>query len=111
MAGATPTVPRGAGPSGDASSSIGIQAVVRSRLFEVRRCYERGKMDEPELKGRVTVRIAIPPAGGVASALVESSSLGNSRVEGCIVDAVRAWPFPAPAGSTPLVISYPFNLR
>jgi hypothetical protein len=111
------TQPRGAGSSGDAQSpqssqsSNGIQAVVRSRLFEVRRCYERGKMDEPELKGRVTVRIAIPPSGGVASALVESSSLGNSRVEGCIVDAVRGWPFPAPAGTTPLVISYPFNLH
>jgi len=107
----TPAVPRGADPGGEAPSSSRIQAVVRSRLFEVRRCYERGKMDEPELKGRVTVRIAIPPSGGVASALVESSSLGNSRVEGCIVDAVRGWPFPPPAGSTPLVISYPFNLR
>jgi serine/threonine-protein kinase len=110
-AGPAPTVPRGAGPGGTSPSSGNIQAVVRSRLFEVRRCYERGKMDEPELKGRVTVRIVVPPSGGVASALVESSSLGNSRVEGCIVDAVRAWPFPAPAGSSPLVISYPFNLR
>lgn len=98
-------------PPRTGSGAIAIQAVVRSRLFEVRRCYERGKMDEPELKGRVTLTIEIPAAGGVGSALVESSSLANSRVEECIVDAVRGWPFPAPANGRPLVISYPFNLR
>jgi TonB family protein len=87
------------------------QALVRSRLPEIERCYDRGKMDDPELKGRVTVRIHIAPSGVVTADELESSSLANSGVESCILDAVRGWRFPAPAAGKAGVISYPFNLR
>ena len=86
------------------------QALVRSHLPEVQRCYERGKMDYPDIKGRVTLRISVSESGGVTSAMVESSSLGSSSVESCIVGVVKGWKFPAPVGG-PAVISYPFNLR
>ncbi len=86
------------------------QAVVRSHLSEIQRCYERGKMDDSELKGRVTIRIAVSASGAVSAAAVESSSLRSSSVEGCIVGAVSGWKFPAPVGG-PAVISYPFNLH
>ena len=86
------------------------QATVRSHLSEIQRCYERGKMDYPELKGKVTMRIAVSATGSVTSAAVESSSLGNSAVESCMTSAIGGWKFPAPAGG-PAIISYPFNLR
>jgi outer membrane biosynthesis protein TonB len=88
-----------------------IQAVVRSRLSEIERCYARGKMDDPELKGRVTVRLHIGPRGVVVADELESSSLANSGVESCILEVVRDWRFPSPAGGRTAVISYPFNLR
>ncbi len=103
--GATP--PRASGTLDPAS----IQAVVKSRLPEIRRCYERGKMDEPDLKGRVTVKISVSATGAVSSSTIETSTLGNGRVESCIIDAVQGWRFPAPTGGTFAVISYPFNLR
>jgi TonB family protein len=86
------------------------QAAVRSHLSEVQRCYERGKMDDPDIKGRVTLRISVSEAGAVSSVLVESSSLGSSAVESCIASAIKGWKFPAPVGG-PAVISYPFNLH
>ena len=86
------------------------QATVKSHLAEIQRCYERGKMDYPELKGRVTMRIAVSATGGVTSATVESSSLANSAVESCMASAIAGWKFPVPAGG-PAIISYPFNLR
>jgi TonB family protein len=86
------------------------QAAVRSHLGEVQRCYERGKMDYPELKGRVTLKISVSTAGAVTSAAVESSSLGSTFVENCIASAVQGWKFPAPVGG-PAIISYPFNLH
>ena len=98
-------------PTAAAVDPAPIQAVVRSRLTEIERCYDRGKMDDPELKGRVTVRIHIGPRGTVSADEIESSSLGNSIVESCILDAVRAWKFPVPAGGKSAIISYPFNLR
>ena len=89
---------------------VQTQAVVKSHLPEVQSCYERGKMDDPELHGRVTVRITIGPTGTVAASTLDSSSIGDSGVESCIVNAVHGWRFPAPAGGS-AVISYPFNLR
>jgi TonB family protein len=86
------------------------QALVRSHLPEIQRCYERGKMDDPEIKGRVTLRISVSTSGAVTSAVVETSSLRSSAVESCVVSAVRGWTFPAPVGG-PAVISYPFNLH
>jgi serine/threonine-protein kinase len=87
------------------------QAVVKEHLPEIQQCYERGRMDDPELTGRVTVRINIASGGTVTAAAVESSSLGDSRVEACIVNAVRGWKFPEPTGGAPATISYPFNFH
>jgi TonB family protein len=103
-----PAVARPPAPSG--LDPAKTQAVVKSRLPEIQRCYERGKMDYPDMKGRVTLRISVSESGGVTSAMVETSSLGSSSVESCIVGVVKAWKFPAPVGG-PAVISYPFNLR
>jgi hypothetical protein len=86
------------------------QAVVRSHLPEVQRCYERGKMDDADLKGRVTIRISVSASGAVSAATVESSSLRSSSVEGCVAGAILGWKFPVPAGGS-AIISYPFNLH
>ena len=100
---AAPSTPTGLDPAK-------TQATVRSHLPEIQRCYERGKMDYPELKGRVTMRIAVSATGSVTSAAVESSSLANGAVESCMTSAISRWKFPAPLGG-PAIISYPFNLR
>lgn len=86
------------------------QAVVRSHLPEIQRCYERGRMDDAELKGRVTMRISVSVSGAVSAATVESSTLHSGSVEGCMEGAVLGWKFPVPIGG-PAVISYPFNLH
>jgi TonB family protein len=105
----------GKSPAATTASRAGLdpartQATVRSHLPEVQRCYERGKMDYPELKGRVTLKISVSGTGSVTAAAVESSTLASTSVESCIVSAVQGWKFPAPAGG-PAVISYPFNLH
>jgi serine/threonine-protein kinase len=89
---------------------VKTQIFVKSHLGEVQRCYERGKMDEPDLKGRVTLKISIAETGAVTSATVDSSSLHSSAVENCIATTVKGWKFPPPVGG-PAVISYPFNLK
>ena len=89
---------------------VKTQVFVKSHLGEIQRCYERGKMDEPDLKGRVTLKIVIAESGAVTSATVDSSSLRSSVVESCIATTVKGWKFPAPAGG-PAIISYPFNLK
>jgi TonB family protein len=57
---------------------------------------------DPKLKGGVTVSFSITPGGSVASASVASSSLGNPRVEGCLLRTFNRLKFPVadkPTGS------------
>ena len=42
---------------------------------------------------------------------VQTSTLGNARVDQCIADAVRRWGFPKPKGGGIVVVSYPFVLQ
>ena len=84
------------------------RAAVRSQLLPVQQCYERGKMDDGNLRGSVTVRITIAADGSVANAQVASSTLGAPEVERCITREVARWQLPRPAGEAPVSFSYPF---
>ena len=74
-------------------------------------CYEQGLQARPDLEGRVVTRFLIGPTGAVASATVQSSDLGDGRVESCIANAVRRWTFPQPEGGGIVRVSYPFLLH
>ena len=85
-----------------------IRRIIRRRLNEVKFCYEQALVTQPGLGGRVLVRFAIAPTGQVLSSVVESSTLGNPRVELCTAQAVRRWEFPKPLGGGMVMVSYPF---
>ena len=40
---------------------------------------------------------------------MQSSTLDNLRVEKCVTDAVKRWPFPKPREGGIAIVSYPFN--
>jgi TonB family protein len=82
---------------------------VGRHLAEIRTCFERGRMDNPRLAGRVLVRIAIAPSGRVSSASIARSDVRSQQVESCIVSAVERWTLPRPAGGVAATITYPFS--
>jgi len=86
------------------------QAVGR-HLREVRTCFERGRMDNPQLAGRVLVRIDVSPSGKVSSARVARSTLDNQAVESCITSMVATWTLPAPSGGVAATMTYPFSFQ
>lgn len=88
-----------------------IRRVIQRHINEVRFCYEQELNSRPDLSGRVQVKFIISPSGAVQAANVESSTLGSSRAEGCIAQAVRRWTFPAPDGGGIVIVSYPFVLE
>jgi TonB family protein len=81
---------------------------VQQRRNEIRFCYEKALAGAPGLGGRVTTTFTIGPMGQVNAAFVTASTLGHAAVEGCIVAAIRRWPFPAPRGGGAVIVSYPF---
>lgn len=88
-----------------------IRRIINRHINEVRFCYEQELNQRPDLQGRVAVQFIVSPTGAVQTAAVNSSDLGNQKVEQCIVSAVRRWSFPSPEGGGIVVVTYPFVLQ
>jgi TonB family protein len=86
----------------------GVRATVKAHSAQVSACYERARMEKPDLAGRVVVGANIGPGGEVNSASVTSSTAQNARFETCLLGAFRSWTFPAPAGGVPGNVAYTF---
>jgi hypothetical protein len=98
----------GHGASKGGLSEDQVRRVVLAHLGAVRACYESEAQRNPSLKGGVTVQWTIDPTGGVSSATLGGSSLGNPRVEGCVVRQVKGWHFPT--SETPTIVAgFPFK--
>ena len=80
-------------------------------MQEVRFCYERELMRQPELFGRVSAQFTISATGTVISSAIAASTLNSAPVEACIAQAVRRWEFPKPEGGGIVIVSYPFVLK
>jgi TonB family protein len=87
-----------------------VRRTIRRHINEVKFCYEQELVAHRDLGGRVTVHFTIAGTGQVLAAVLQSSTLGNPRVESCMVQAVRRWEFPRPVGGGLVMVSYPFML-
>ena len=56
------------------------------------------------------VQFTIAASGQVIASVLQNSTIGNARVENCIVQAVKRWEFPKPLGGGIVIVSYPFVL-
>jgi hypothetical protein len=88
-----------------------IRRVIHEHRNQVRFCYESELQRHPGLNGKVTIKFVIQSNGTVSHSGVDSSSLGNANVEGCIVSRVYQWQFPKPKGGGIVQVSYPFLLK
>jgi hypothetical protein len=100
-------VSSGAGTGSGGLSSEQIRRVVMAHLGALRACYETEAERNPNLRGGVTVQWQIGPEGVVSGASLANSSLGNARVEGCVVRQVRGWKFPSSAQASN--VNWPFK--
>jgi len=87
-----------------------IRRIIRRHVNEVKYCYQQELTNHPSLGGRVVVQFTIAASGQVIASVLQNSTLGNARVESCIVQAVRRWEFPYPLGGGLVIVSYPFVL-
>ncbi len=104
------TVTRATARSIAAQGSIdreGVAKVVNSHLQEVHACYERALLREAGLAGKVVLEWTIATSGRVVAAKTKSSTLRNSAVEACILNALKTWTFPPATGGS-VIITYPF---
>lgn len=88
-----------------------IAAVVQKNMGQIIYCYEMGLQSQPSLKGRLSADWVINARGGVNTASIGHSSVGDAKVESCITSKIRNWKFPKPIGGVNVDVSYPFELR
>ena len=76
----------------------------------MQRCHQRAKIDNSDIRGKLTMKISISTSGQVTATNVDSSTLHSSALDACIASAVRTWTFPPAVGGT-ATISHVFVLR
>ena len=74
-----------------------IMTVVRSRASGVRRCYERGLLNQPSLAGRMDVAFTIGTSGRIATVRIEGLPAAPD-VGQCIERVFGQMVFPVPQG-------------
>lgn len=88
-----------------------IAQYIKSQLGQILYCYERQLSANPDLYGKVAIKFTIAGDGGVETQRIGDSSLKNATVEGCILQRVAKWKFPAPDGGTKVLVTYPFLFK
>jgi hypothetical protein len=87
-----------------------INRVVQANRAAIKYCFEGGLQRDPKLQGSVSAAFRIDRKGAVASTRVAKSTLGDGKVEGCILRQIQRWKFPEPDGGEVDVV-YPFLFR
>lgn len=72
-------------------SGQALREVLLRHVPAIQYCYERELRRNPELRGKVVVRITVAPDGSVKNAVIVSSTLENERVERCILSRILLW--------------------
>ena len=75
---------------------------------EVRRAYETELRSDPDLRGRIVVRLTIAPDGTVTAADIATDTVGSPTLNTRILAILRRLRFPEPAGAGSMTITYPF---
>jgi hypothetical protein len=88
-----------------------IANYIRTQLGQILYCYERQLSANKDLFGKVSVKFTISGSGKVETQTVSDTTLKNTTVEGCMLNKIASWRFPAPRGGTKVIVTYPFLFK
>lgn len=84
-----------------------ILRILKHRASPLFRCYQRGLKRKPNLRGQVTITFIISSTGLVQHARVDASTLGDKRVERCVVKTIEKTRFPSCGGGGIVLVTLP----
>lgn len=102
---------------GDEAEALGgldkslIAAVVQSNIGQIKHCYERQLIVDPNIFGKVVASWTIDKDGAVSVSSVKKTTMNNKAVENCIAGKIKNWNFPKPKGGGQVLVSYPFLFK
>ena len=88
-----------------------VAAVIQRHMSEVRYCYEAARLRNPDTEGKLPVAFAVGPVGKVVRANAQNSSVGDSKLESCLLKRLVTWQFPHPKGGVTVGANWPFVFK
>jgi hypothetical protein len=88
-----------------------IAAVVQANIGQIKHCYERQLIVDPNIFGKVVANWTINKEGTVSVSSVKNTTMNNKSVENCILAKIKNWNFPKPKGGGQVLVSYPFLFK
>jgi len=88
-----------------------VGRVIHAHMNEIRYCYESSMVRQSDLEGKLMLDFTINGSGIVSIAGVKESSLGDARLDDCIVRRLNKWKFPQPKGGVDVAVTYPFIFK
>jgi hypothetical protein len=82
-------------PEGGTLDQGALRRKINLYQHNIRTCYERELKNNPDLKGKISIRITIALNGRVSAVEIEENSL-NSSVANCVKRNAQRWSFPKP---------------
>lgn len=89
--------------------SSAVARVFSRRKGAIKHCYESRLKVNANLRGKVTIRFTIGPAGRVTDISAPENTTNDAQLAQCIIGKVRSWKFEPPQGGS-VTFSYPFLL-
>ena len=87
--------------------SAGVTKVINVSRAAIKRCYDKALMSNPQLKGKLSVKIVINQQGRVDSTEIVDDSLHDAEVSKCVRGVIGRLRFPKPADGT-ATVTFPF---
>jgi serine/threonine-protein kinase len=88
-----------------------VNRAVAAHRGEVAACFERARVNNPQIAGVITIGGVLTPSGSVSSANIVNSTAQSPLLENCLLQHFRSWPFPAPPPGASDHISYTFRFE
>jgi hypothetical protein len=86
-----------------------IDEYIHRHMHQLSACYSQQLDHVPGLRGKIATRFVIAGSGRVSQAGVTSSTMGNAKVEGCVIGVLKDIVFPEPLGGGIVEVDYPFS--
>lgn len=84
---------------------------IKRQIGHILACYDRQLAAKKDLGGKVSVKFTISGTGSVETQNITETTMKDATVEGCILNRVAKWTFPAPNGGTKVIVTYPFLFK
>ena len=88
-----------------------VRRVIRRQTAQFKRCYEKALESNPELEGKVMIKLVINADGKVLSASVAESTLDDTDMEHELAQIMKKMTFPAVAGGGVVIVYYPLIFK